>query len=570
MRVGLKYSLAFLLFALVFAGGSSAVRAAGFLAGETNGTYYDVPKNTDGYVIMPGDEVVFGDSEEVETKQGASGNYAAGCVITRTYKFMDITQNYYSNIPTNQSPTLTSKGTGTDYVERIENNQEPVTIYISGHIGFVNNTKYACFLSSNNNAAHDPIIGYEKNDDGAYISYKTIFVKTYTATWYPATWNIHWDYTTGGLVPDATMQGKDAPSTVRSVFTGGNTPYDFTVNNPVSAGRHFTCWTAHETDGSNANIGFENETDTREATEDGMSTTTIYYNAGKYTGAKDGQVTFRANWEDAPTVTYDANGGTINGQSKWIYEADYDSANSTFTRAGLTVDPKRSGYVFGGWTYTYGDGTIEFTNLNGSGKYDAAFFYGEIGNKYDDRENITVKAKWTDTKETNKSMTLNTSNIVIKKGKTVKVVKVTLKNDKLKSVTSGNKSVARASISGKYIEIKGVKVGKTKIKVESKSGITKTISVKVQDGKVTTAKISLSKSSVTLKKKAKVKVIATAIPDYYSTKEKIKLTVKNKKIAKASANNTAGVITITGKGKGKTEITVKIGKKKATINVKVK
>nr|MCR5468821.1 hypothetical protein [Lachnospiraceae bacterium] len=81
-------------------------------------------------------------------------------------------------------------------------------------------------------------------------------------------------------------------------------------------------------------------------------------------------------------------------------------------------------------------------------------------------------------KASNPKMTLEKTGLVIKKGKKGKV-KVTVKNDSVKSVKSKNTEIAKVSLKDKVIIIKALKKGKTEIKVKSKSGISKTIKVKV-------------------------------------------------------------------------------------------
>ncbi|WP_026669198.1 Ig-like domain-containing protein [Butyrivibrio sp. AE3006] len=169
------------------------------------------------------------------------------------------------------------------------------------------------------------------------------------------------------------------------------------------------------------------------------------------------------------------------------------------------------------------------------------------------------------------SFKLNTSSVVIQKGKTLKTVKATLTNDEIKSVESANSKIATVSYSGTTLSIKGIKKGSTKITVTTKSGLSCKLNVKVQTGKVTTTKLKVSKKSVNLASKGSIATVkATASPDYVSTKEKITVKSSNKKIATAKIDQETGEITITAKKKGSCKITVKAGKKTVTIKVKVK
>nr|MCR5468763.1 Ig-like domain-containing protein [Lachnospiraceae bacterium] len=74
----------------------------------------------------------------------------------------------------------------------------------------------------------------------------------------------------------------------------------------------------------------------------------------------------------------------------------------------------------------------------------------------------------------------------------------------------------------------------------------------------------------TLAKKGKTYVVkATATPSKASTGESIKVSTSNKKVATAKVNQTTGKITVKATGKGFCKITVKAGKKKVTLKVKV-
>ncbi len=182
---------------------------------------------------------------------------------------------------------------------------------------------------------------------------------------------------------------------------------------------------------------------------------------------------------------------------------------------------------------------------------------------------VVIASKNADKKKA--SMSLNTTSVTVQKGKTLKTVKATLKNDKISSVKSADPKVATVTYDGKTIAIKGIKKGTTKVTIKTKSGISKKITVKVQNTKVTTSKLSLSKTSVSLLKKGKKTTITVkAAPDYYSTKEKVTVKSSDKNVAKASIDTATGKITITAVKKGTCKITVKAGKKSAKISVTVK
>ena len=146
----------------------------------------------------------------------------------------------------------------------------------------------------------------------------------------------------------------------------------------------------------------------------------------------------------------------------------------------------------------------------------------------------------------------------------VKVVSMT-EGDGIASWKSSNKKVATVTSKGK---ITGKKAGTAKITVTLKSGISASVTVKVQKKAVTTTKLSvtgksLKKNKLTLKKGKSVTLTAVRTP--ITSTEKITYQSSNKKIAAVTSKGK-----VTGKKPGKAKITVKSGKKKVTISVTVK
>jgi hypothetical protein len=166
---------------------------------------------------------------------------------------------------------------------------------------------------------------------------------------------------------------------------------------------------------------------------------------------------------------------------------------------------------------------------------------------------------------------LNTNSLVIKKGNTVSTVVASLENDTIDSVESSNEKIAKVTkVKNGRLYIKGIKTGKTKIKIKTSSGLTTVLNVKVQNKKVVSTKLKTSKKKVTLKAPKDIATVkVTATPDYYSTKQKIKAKSSNKKVATVKINPVTGELVITAKKKGECKITVSAGSKKADISVKV-
>ena len=165
---------------------------------------------------------------------------------------------------------------------------------------------------------------------------------------------------------------------------------------------------------------------------------------------------------------------------------------------------------------------------------------------------------------------LNTTKLVVQKGKTNKSVMIAFTNDSLGRVESTNKSIAKVTAKGNKLYVKGIKKGKTVVTITSKGGLTEKLNITVQKGKVTTKSIKLSKSKITIKKKKIAKITVKAIPDRISTNEKISIKNSDKKIASASVDQKTGTVIIKGKKKGKCVITVKAGKKRKKLKVTVK
>ncbi len=177
--------------------------------------------------------------------------------------------------------------------------------------------------------------------------------------------------------------------------------------------------------------------------------------------------------------------------------------------------------------------------------------------------NQTTQATQTTQTPVNPRMTLNASSIVLKVKQSSSALKVTdlIPGDSVVSWKSSNKKVFTVNASGKLKA--GKKPGKAKLTITLKSGLTKTIPVKVQKGTVKTTRIVLQKKKVTLNKGQKYKLSPVLTP--ITTQEKVKYTSSNKKIATVNGKGQ-----VTAKKAGKTVITVKSGKKtvKCTITVK--
>ena len=132
--------------------------------------------------------------------------------------------------------------------------------------------------------------------------------------------------------------------------------------------------------------------------------------------------------------------------------------------------------------------------------------------------------------------------------------------DRIVSYKSSDTKTATVSKNG---TIKGKKIGTAKITVTLASGYSTSFNVKVQKKKVAVKKITVDKKKITLKKKKSYKIKAELQP--ITASDKVTFTSSNKKVATVNAK---GVVK--AKKAGTAKITVKAGKKKAIVTVKVK
>ena len=140
-----------------------------------------------------------------------------------------------------------------------------------------------------------------------------------------------------------------------------------------------------------------------------------------------------------------------------------------------------------------------------------------------------------------------------------KLITAITAGDRLVSCTTSNKKIATVSNAGK---VTGKKAGTAKITMKFASGLSKTVTVKVQKAKVATSKITNVPGSITLKVKGSYKLSPVIAP--ITTKDKATYKTANKKIATVAKNGK-----ITAKKAGKTTITVKVGKKTKKVKVSV-
>ncbi len=161
------------------------------------------------------------------------------------------------------------------------------------------------------------------------------------------------------------------------------------------------------------------------------------------------------------------------------------------------------------------------------------------------------------------TISLNVKSIVLKTGQSTTALKVSglAEGDAVASWKSSKPAIVKVNNKGKITA--GKKTGSAVLTVTLKSGKTATVKVKVQKKAVAVKKLKVNKKSVTLKKKKSFTIKTELQP--VTASAKIKFTSSNKKVATVNAK---GVVK--AKKAGTAKITVKAGKKKAVVTVKVK
>ena len=166
----------------------------------------------------------------------------------------------------------------------------------------------------------------------------------------------------------------------------------------------------------------------------------------------------------------------------------------------------------------------------------------------------------------NPSMGVSADSIVLKIGqKTTRfAVSEIAKGDSVKSWKSSNTAIVKVSgkENGTCTITAKKKTGSAKITITLKSGLKKTINVKVQKTAVATKKITGIQSKATISKGKNLSLKPVLLP--ITSVEKITYSTSDKKVATVNSKGK-----ITAKGSGIAKITVKAGKKKAYCTITV-
>ena len=179
------------------------------------------------------------------------------------------------------------------------------------------------------------------------------------------------------------------------------------------------------------------------------------------------------------------------------------------------------------------------------------------------QKRVCSRCKHTETKTISKLKATGVLSITnfplkVKQSVTLNVSKMA-KGDYVKSWKSSNTRIATVTSKGK---VTGVRKGSATITVVLASGKTLTAKVSVQTGTVRTTSVSVNTRNITLKNKATYQLRVTKAP--LTSQEGITYSSSNKKIATVSRTGK-----ITAVKPGTATITIKSGKKKTTVRVKV-
>ena len=157
--------------------------------------------------------------------------------------------------------------------------------------------------------------------------------------------------------------------------------------------------------------------------------------------------------------------------------------------------------------------------------------------------------------------------IPLQRGKSTKALKVVglLGQDRIVSWKSSNQSVVsvKGSADGACTVTAGMKTGKAVVSAVTDSGIKVSFRIRVQKKKVKLKGIKVSKKKITIRPGQCVSL--QAFPNPITAGKALKYSSSKKSVASVSRNGT-----VTAKKPGSTVITVKCGKKKIKVKVKVR
>ena len=252
---------------------------------------------------------------------------------------------------------------------------------------WVNNTNCPIYLIGKGSGSGP--LGDDNNQ--AHLLPQIMFYAPYYSITYPTTDE---NYSNNGLDQYFWPQGDLDDLEFPQYYWITDVPYHITFPNPVQARYHFDYWGSSEA--TQTNNG--QYTDMTVCYSYGKDSHGNYYGSASFKG--HGDVEVNPVFKSGTTITFEGNGGTINGRDEWIIEApEYDGESGDY---GYDLDdyaPVKNGDTFLGWCEkenTRYDSLVT--------KDDEASIYDKFWSTEYDRNskntNVVLYAKWaSDTKE---------------------------------------------------------------------------------------------------------------------------------------------------------------------------
>ena len=339
-----------------------------------NGDLYEVFDNA---LIMPGDTFEIepytksGDTETRTYYAGAGYNNGG----TEPYWQYNSSSIQY-NLPDGFEMTGTVEPV--DFVEKtFSNDHETVTV------------KFCTKWKNNTNCPL--VVGINNTGNGSFVGYRhynflkpnlTVYAPYYNIT-YPETDE---NYGRDGLEQYFWPQGKLEDLDFPKYYWVTDTPYTLTLPNPVQKGQHFNYWADDEATQTN----------------NGQYTDiTICYTVGKDShGNNYSPETFKSyrdakiapSFESGKTITFNGNGGTINGYEEYIAEIpEYNEETGEYGYDLENFVPTKDGDTFLGWCEKPHARYDTFVT-----KDDESAVYEKYwqNDRYNRNANVTLYAKW--------------------------------------------------------------------------------------------------------------------------------------------------------------------------------
>ncbi|MBR4513879.1 MAG: hypothetical protein IKO61_03210 [Lachnospiraceae bacterium] len=351
------------------------------------------------YVILPGDTVVFTPDEIELTEQigyyGQKELKGSGTVDflpihdpDDTYvPKKELSESSFINGATYQVGTI--KSNGTDY----ETNAIPDQTEVSertAKVGFVNDSDSIIrFAGSAGWGPYDKLEVFDMSG-GAPAAILSIYYRQHSMEYKYVDVDHYFSYTTEDS--DATWQGSESLLPKKYSIRNNVDKYTLYFPCPVAEGKHFWQYyiTADEEGGYTPSLDLNVFYNDNDYNVKGQRMIAYNYELTSDYDSQYGDYTLKALFIEGDTMTLDGNGGTVEGQSKWIAELDSVPSEEKYVYAGTSrainlnedFNVVRDGYTVAGWYYMIDeDGTEERHAFYGFGD-DRTYYTESYGLDY--------------------------------------------------------------------------------------------------------------------------------------------------------------------------------------------